>query len=106
MEELKIEIKKLAEEELERANEKFPLFHSDHEGLGVIEEEMFEVDVEWKCAKNFFDDFSIDVFTDEEIGKIIDIQNIKESAINACAEMIQVIAMCDKFIDSRVERDE
>ena len=44
MEDLKIEIKKLAEEELERANEKFPLFHSDHEGLGVLEEEMFEVD--------------------------------------------------------------
>ena len=106
MEDLKIEIKKLAEEELERANEKFPLFHSDHEGLGVLEEEMFEVDVEWTCAKKCFDDFSIDVFTDEEIGKIIDIQNIKETAINACAEMIQVIAMCDKFIDSRNERDE
>lgn len=106
MEDLKIEIKKLAEEELERANKKFPLFHSDHEGLGVLEEEMFEVDVEWTYAKRCFDDFSIDVFTDEEIGKIIDIQNIKETAINACAEMIQVIAMCDKFIDSRNERDE
>ena len=106
MEELKIEIKKLAEEELGRANEKFPLFHSDHEGLGVLEEEMFEVDIEWRCTKNYFDDFSIDVFTDEEFGKIIGIQNIKDSAINACAEMIQVIAMCDKFIDSRNERDE
>ncbi len=106
MENLKVKIKELAEEELERANEKFPLFHSDHEGLGVLEEEMFEVDVEWTCAKRSFDDFSIDVFTDEEIGKIIGIQNIKETAINACAEMIQVIAMCDKFIDSRNERDE
>ena len=106
MEELKIEIKKLAEEELERANEKFPLFHSDHEALGVLEEEVMEVDYEWKNINNCFIDFKLNVFHDMEIDKIINIENLKIHAINACAEMIQVIAMCDKFIDSRVERDE
>ena len=106
MENLKNQIETLAKEELERANEKFPLFHSDHEGLGVLEEEMFEVGVEWECAKDVFDDFAMDVFKDEEIDKIIDIQNMKKYAINACAEIVQVIAMCDKFIDSRIERNE
>ena len=106
MEKLKNQIETLAKEELERANKKFPLFHSDHEALGVIEEEFFEVGVEWNCVKNSFDGFSIDVFTDNEIEKIIDIQNMKDYAINACAEMIQVIAMCDKFIDSKVDRNE
>ena len=106
MENLKSQIIQLAGEELERANEEFPLFHSDHEGLGVLEEEIFEVDVEWECVKDMFDDFTINVFKDEEIEKIIDIQNVKKYAINACAEMIQVIAMCDKFIISRNERDE
>ena len=106
MEKLKKQIESLAEEELKRANEKFPLFHSDHEGLGVLEEEVFEVGVEWECVKDVFDDFATDVFKDIEIDKIIDIQNMKKYAINACAEMIQVIAMCDKFINSRNERNE
>ena len=106
MENLKLQIKELAGEELERANKKFSLFHSDHEGLGVLEEELFEVDCEWKRVRDSFEDFSLDVFTDDEFGKIISIQNIKDYAINACGEIIQVIAMCNKFIDSRNERDE
>ena len=106
MENLKLQIRVLADKELERANEMFPLFHSDHEGLGVLEEEMFEVGVEWECVKAIFDDFAVDVFKDDEMEKIIDIENMKNCAINACAEMIQVIAMCNKFIDSRNERNE
>ena len=106
MEKIKTEIRKLAEKELKRANKKFPLFHSDHEALVVLEEEMFEVDVEWDCLKMIFDDFALDVFRDEEIEKIIDIQNMKDYAIKTCAELVQVIAMCDKFIVSRNERNE
>lgn len=106
MEKIINQIEVLAKEELKRANEKSPLFHSDHEALGVIDEEIFEVDLEWMCVKENFECFRIDVFRDDEIDKIIDVQNIKDCAINACAELVQVIAMCDKFIISRNERDE
>lgn len=106
MENLKEQIRKLAEEELKRANEVFSLFHSDHEAVGVIEEEMMEVDFEWRRIYDSFIDFKLSVFHDEEIEKIIDVQNMKDYAINACAELVQVIAMCDKFIESKVERDE
>ena len=106
MEKLKNQIETLAKEELERANEKFPLFHSDHEGLGVLEEEVVEADYEWRCVNSDFIDFKLNVFHDMEIDKIINIENLKIHAINACAETIQVIAMCDKFIDSKVDKNE
>ena len=106
MEKIKNQIETLAKEELERANKKFPLFHSDHECLGVLEEEIIEADYEWRCVNSDFVDFKLNVFHDMEIDKIINIENLKIHAIKACAEMIQVIAMCEKFIDSRNERNE
>lgn len=42
MKHILIEIDRLAEEELERANKIHPLFHSDHEGESVIREEIEE----------------------------------------------------------------
>lgn len=42
MKEILIEIDRLAEEELERANKIHPLFASDHEGYAVIREEIEE----------------------------------------------------------------
>ena len=38
MKELQRDIEYLVSEELTRANKKNPLFHSDHEAFGVIEE--------------------------------------------------------------------
>lgn len=42
MTELKEEIVNAANNELNRANEKFPLFHSEHEGVSVVREELEE----------------------------------------------------------------
>lgn len=42
MKEILIEIDRLAEEELSRANKVNPMFHSDHEGYAVIQEEIDE----------------------------------------------------------------
>ena len=43
MKELQRDIEYLVSEELTRANKKNPLFHSDHEAFGVIDEEVREV---------------------------------------------------------------
>ena len=105
MNEIKKAIEQIAAEEYERANKKFPLFHSDHEGLAVIEEEIVETGADWSAVTEYFGELKISVFTNDEIGKIIDAQNIREYAVNACAECIQVIAMCDKFIESKTKRE-
>ena len=104
MELLKKAIRQIANEEYERANKKFPLFNSDHEGIAVIEEEVLEADVEWQNTAETFRELKISVFTDDDIGALIDAENVKNYAINACAELIQVIAMCDKFIESHAKR--
>ena len=42
MKEILIEIDRLAEKEMERANKIHPMFHSDHEGWAVLQEEIEE----------------------------------------------------------------
>ena len=49
MKDILIEIDRLAEEELDRANKIHPPFHSDHEGKAVIQEEIEEA---LDCLKN------------------------------------------------------
>lgn len=104
MELIKKAIRQIAKEEYVRANEKFPLFNSDHEGLAVLEEEIIETAAEWNAACKNFDYLKMSVFENEVIGSMNSAENLKDYAINACAECIQVIAMCDKFIESHAKR--
>lgn len=83
--------------ELAAANERFPQFHSAHEGWAVIQEEADEL----KEA------------TDKVIGRMVSLwatvkygndperllQMISEDAINAACEAVQVAAMCKKFLE-------
>lgn len=106
MKELKAAVRTLVVEELERANEKHPLFHSDHEGVAVIEEEKLE-------AKEAFDHVHKSmwwlknrVYNDQPEPAINSAEILRDHAINAAAELIQTAAMCEKFIISRKERNE
>lgn len=106
MKELKASVRTLLIEELERANEKFPLFHSDHEGVAIIEEEKLE-------AKEAFDHVHKSmwwlknrVYKDQPERAQNSVEILRDSAINAAAELIQTAAMCEKFIMSRKERNE
>lgn len=89
-------IQELAYEELKEANEKNPLFHSDHEAYAVILEELEEteenvkamgycIQAMWDCVKR-----------DKEPRKSV--ENLKNFALNTAAEAIQVAAMCDKVL--------
>lgn len=91
----------VCKEELERANGKNPLFHSDHEAYGVIGEELWEVMQEFKSVSKHFDSFRDGTFTDNEEQKCEALANLYGAAIMCAAEMIQVAAMADKAIDSK-----
>jgi hypothetical protein len=101
MEELIKSVEKLAAEELERANKKFPLFHSTHEGYAVILEEVQETQYELKWVNEILDGMWEDIknnFPDNEIYPYL--EAIKSHAIYLAAEAIQVAAMAQKFQDS------
>jgi hypothetical protein len=107
MEQIKSEIERIAKDELKRANEKFPLFHSKHEGFAVILEEIWESENEFKYIKHFSKELKWSVFCDYPEHEVKSaVKSLKNTAVKACAELVQVVAMCDKFIMSRDEMSE
>lgn len=94
-------VEKLAYEELERANSKFGMFHSTHEGYAVIKEEIEEVADELEDVVNYLNDIWRNVKEDNELD-LVGIKIMKKHAINLAAESIQTAAMAQKFIDSNL----
>jgi len=102
MEELKLDVRILSIEELEKANKEFqPKFNSTHEGYAILKEEVEEASDELEEVqdqlKYMWDGIKRNnsTFYTTEIAK-----RMKTYAINLSAESIQVAAMCQKFIDS------
>lgn len=103
MDAVKQDVEKLVQKELESANRKFPMFHSDHEGYAVLKEEVEEAEIDLMQIK---DELScLWKFTKSNLDKPK--QNsavlIKQKAEELAVEAIQVAAMAQKFIDSRRE---
>ena len=101
---IKSDVEKLFQKELESANQRFPMFHSDYEGAAVIFEEIEEahskmLDMElhykslWQTVKENF----INTASYAEL--------VFDDAINLACEAIQVAAMAQKFIGSQKERE-
>ena len=103
---VKQEVEKLVQKELESANQRFPMFHSDHEGAAVIFEEIQEAEYEFECAKDRFQELwnSVKCNLSSEWIKEISVV-IMNRAVNLACEAIQVAAMAQKFIDSQKERE-
>lgn len=106
MKELKASVRTMVVEELERANEKHPLFNSDHEGVAVVEEEKYEAKEEFDKVHQSMYWFKRRVYTDNPEAALNSAEILRDHAINAAAELIQTAAMCEKFIISRKERNE
>lgn len=101
MKELQRDIEYLVSEELTRANKKNPLFHSDHEAYGVIDEEVREIIDEAELIVAGCAGFRTSVHRDYPKGvKGEAIVIIKEAAIRCACEAVQVAAMCDKWVAS------
>ena len=103
---VKSDVEKLVQKELESANQKFPVFHSDYEGAAVIFEEIQEAEYELEFIKDRFLELWRSVKCNmspewiSEINKVI-----VDRAINLACEAIQVAAMAQKFIDSQKVRE-
>ena len=110
MKDMLIEINRLAAEELERANKVHPLFNSDHEGWAVLFEEFIEVGQELTKVITGIGEGEINkmlacVMNNHAEGAREKAIKIRKYAQYAAAEMIQIIAMCDKFVKSQEVRD-
>lgn len=87
----------LATEELIRIGGSV-LYHSDHEALGVIAEEVSGVEIEKSKIDMAFEGFVREVFQDREgWEKIDDIKDLRKAAVLCACDAIRIVAMCDKY---------
>lgn len=79
--------------------------HSDHEALALLQEEIWEAETEMQAVRIYGNLLKEQVYTDSDECVEKYVGEMKASAINAACELIQVAAMCDKFIESREVRE-
>lgn len=84
---LEAELERLAVAELERANKKFPLFASDHEGYAVILEEFQESEEEVNRARFRLNRLWESVRADEAQTEYI--RHIRERMLKAAVKALQ-----------------
>ena len=98
------QVRDLVKIELAAANERFPQFHSAHEGYAVILEEMDEL----KDAVDVADDHLSFAWRyvkgDVTEGVKSHVKYMEAAAIKAACEAIQVAAMCQKFLEMEEEK--
>ena len=92
------QVRELAAQELAAANEKFPQFHSPHEGWAVMQEEIDEAEQAMQtvrvCSGILWEHYIRR--NDSGVKKI---KSIKEYAIRLACEAIQIGAMAQKNLD-------
>ena len=91
------DVRALVDKELAAANERFPQFHSAHEGWAVILEEQIELGAEFEKIRGYMGDIFNKIIENNSVS--IEIGILQMYAINAACEAIQVAAMCKKFLD-------
>lgn len=87
------DVKFLVGVELTRANEQHPLFHSPHEGIAVIEEEIHEARAEMLMLYKKLEESKHRVWNDEDV----DVWEMRHISKMLACEAIQVAAMCEKY---------
>lgn len=95
------QIEKLVQEELDRANAKFPQFASRHEGHSVIREEIEETKEEMEKMEAYLDTlwkWQVRAKHPCKSSIALDLtEKIRKYATNLAAEAIQVAAMALKY---------
>lgn len=93
-------VKRLVEDELERANEEFPLFHSKHEAYGVLLEEFREAEDEWGSLEELMEEIETATFTDDDIELTRLRAKARHRALLCIGELVQYTAMLEKWSKS------
>ena len=91
------DVRILVDKELASANERFPQFHSQHEGYAVIQEEVDELKEDMDRINGRITSLRARVRFNNSCEEIV--SRIYEDAVNAACEAIQVAAMCKKFLE-------
>lgn len=101
------DVGKLVEKELASANERFPQFHSPHEGWAVIREEVEELLQETDDVEEALNTLWVRVRYNMRDNPCF-ATKIKERAVAAACEAVQVAAMAQKYLDmlERMEKEE
>lgn len=97
------DVRVLVGKELAAANERFPQFHSAHEGYAVIQEEVDELKEDMDRINCRITSLRARVRFNSSCEEIV--LRIYEDAINAACEAIQVAAMCKKFLEMEAQHD-
>lgn len=95
MNELKEKIMEAAIQELNRANERFPLFISKHEGYAVIKEKMEETSEALETLQDYIGTIWEHVRGKQD--RSIGIDTITKQAINTACAATQTAAMLMKY---------
>ena len=98
------EVKALVYKELASANERFPQFHSEHEGWAVMQEEAEELQEE--CASIEMSMKQLWHRIRDGIPTVQHVALVEQYAEAAACEAIQVAAMARKYLDMLEREDE
>ena len=99
-------VDRIVADELERANDEFPLFHSKHEALGVLLEEISEASDEIKILDDAIKIVTESTFNDDDNKLSVYRSVARRRVIYAIAELIQCAAMLDKWDQSENDWNE
>lgn len=99
MKELKKKVKTLIDDEFVRANEKYPLFVSEHEAAAVLLEELEECKEAVEQIEYYYEVFWACVKRDNYEEMAFYLENIYKWSQLACCEAIQVGAMAEKGLE-------
>jgi hypothetical protein len=92
----------MVNEELKMANGLYPVFNSPMEGLGVLQEECYEAKKDWNLIWMEYDALQYFLCQHQTKAAADVAMKMKLRAMETMRELVQVAAMCQKFIDSEV----
>lgn len=100
MQEIIKQVKHIVADELERANDEFPLFHSKHEAIGVLLEEVAEASDEIESFNSAIISICESTFKDDDDNMCMYRTYARSRAMFGIAELVQCVAMLDKWDQS------
>lgn len=88
----------LVDNEVAKAEEKYPALNSFHEGYGVLKEEVEESDEEMQNVKDHLETFWFYVRRDDKESSLYFADQIYLTALSGINEMIQAAAMAKRIM--------